>query len=173
MKTKTLKQNRGFTLIETLVALAIFASSIVALISIAASGVADANFAKNKFIASYLSQEGVEMVRNMRDSNSLAGGNWAAFKTAVSSCYAPNGCTIEPSNLAAAACGTANGCQLNYNSGGFYTYAVAPASAFYRKITVADVGAGSEVAVSSTIYWRQGTIVFNTVYTENLFDWIQ
>src|SRR3990170_1749725 len=75
--------SRGFTLIETLVALVIFTTSITVLISVTGSGVANTNYAKNKFIASYLAQEGVEMVRNIRDNAWLdpAGGGWSKFIT--------------------------------------------------------------------------------------------
>ena len=178
-----LKAIRGFTLIETLVSLAIFSASIVALISVTASGVANTNFAKNKLTASYLAQEGVEMVRNIRDSNSLLGGNgipWVPFTTSVfSSCTPPNGCKIEPSAnpLVATICQVTNGygCQLNYNSSGFYTYTTgSTASPFSRLITVQDALDGNnEVKVISTVSWNQGSSPKSVTYSENLFDWIQ
>jgi prepilin-type N-terminal cleavage/methylation domain-containing protein len=184
MKIKIIKSNTGFTLIETLVSLAIFSVSIVALISVTASGVADTNFVKNKLTASYLAQEGVEMVRNIRDSNSLSllGGNgipWAPFTASVfSSCTPPNGCKIESSanSLVATICQVTNGygCQLNYDSSGFYTYASSTASPFSRLITVQDALDGNnEVKVTSTVSWNQGSSPKSVTYSESLFDWIQ
>ena len=64
----------GFTLIETLTALLIFSTSIVVLIAATSGGFSNTNYAKNKFIASYLAQEGVEVARNTRDSS-----DWSAF----------------------------------------------------------------------------------------------
>ena len=62
-------RKQGFTLIETMVALAIFSVSVVSLIVMTSQGVANVSLAKNKLIASYLAQEGIEVVRNNRDSN--------------------------------------------------------------------------------------------------------
>lgn len=67
-KVKDQKLNKGFTLIETMTALLIFSASIVTLIVATRQGFVDTGYAKNKFIASYLAQEGVERVRNSRDS---------------------------------------------------------------------------------------------------------
>jgi len=76
----------GFTLVETLVAISIFTASILGLISILASSISDTNYAKKKMIAAYLAQEGIEYVRNMRDTDIISAVNgqagWDAFKVA-------------------------------------------------------------------------------------------
>jgi len=82
---KFLKQknkNTGFTLVETLIAISIFSVSIIAMMSILGRGISDANYAKKKLTASYLAQEGIEYVRNMRDNAVLytGGGNWTSFR---------------------------------------------------------------------------------------------
>ena len=63
----------GFTLVETLVALSIFVTAVVALISLTGTGVANTNFAQNRMQAMYYAQEGVELVRMMRDSYFIEG----------------------------------------------------------------------------------------------------
>ncbi|MFA6585793.1 MAG: type II secretion system protein [Candidatus Paceibacterota bacterium] len=69
-------KNKGFTLVETLVAISIFSISIVAVMSVLGSGISDTNYAKNKLIASYLAQEGIEYARNFRDNDTLNGSTW-------------------------------------------------------------------------------------------------
>src|SRR3990172_8271235 len=163
--------NKGFTLIETLVALVIFTTSIVGLISVTSTGVANTNYAKNKFIASYLAQEGVEMVRNIRDNSWLFGGAtpWADFLDlnpvkGVGLCI--NSCQIDPETLTVSPCVDPDGCPLYYdytNSGdGFYTYTGSTPSVFRRKITVAGIGqlsGNAEVSVTSVVSWTQGSVV--------------
>lgn len=82
---KYLKQKNkknGFTLVETLIAISIFSVSIITMMSILGSGIANTNYAKNKMVASYLAQEGIEYVRNMRDNAILytGSGNWTSFR---------------------------------------------------------------------------------------------
>lgn len=179
MNTKITKQNTGFTLIETIVSLAIFSSSIVALISVTASGVADTNFAKNKLTASYLAQEGVEMVRNIRDSISLSGGTpWLQFITTdLALCTSPNGCMIDPKTLIRTACTTSLCSPLNYETDGFFG-TTGSASPFTRVIKVKDIGSfvtppQNEIKITSTVNWNQGSSPRSVTYSENLFDWIQ
>ena len=84
-----LKRSRGFTLVETLIAISIFSVSVVAMMSILGTGIYDTNYAKKKMAASYLAQEGIEYIRNVRDNDvlytSATGNNWSTFITFMSS----------------------------------------------------------------------------------------
>ena len=137
---------RGFTLIETMVALAIFSVSVVSLIVMTSQGVANVSLAKNKLIASYLAQEGIEVVRNNRDS--------LGFDSLNPGPYSPLSGDLFYS--------TDNG--YNNISGGSIT-------PFKRKVTVNVVGK-DEVKVSSEVKWVQGQGPGKSVtYSENLFNW--
>ena len=76
----------GFTLVETLIAISIFSVSIITMMSILGTGISNTNYAKEKMIASYLAQEGIEYVRNKRDYYVLypVNGNWTNFITFMS-----------------------------------------------------------------------------------------
>ncbi len=95
----------GFTLIETLVSLLIFSVSIAAMIFVTSHGVADATYAKNKLVASYLAQEGIELVRYARDSDVLANKDtgWGQFVSDISlqyNCFQPLLCHADPESFA-------------------------------------------------------------------------
>src|SRR5438046_1665614 len=66
-----LKAKIGFTIIETLVAIAILLLAIVGPLSIASTSLNSAYYAKDQVTAFYLAQEGIEYMRFLRDTNSL------------------------------------------------------------------------------------------------------
>lgn len=192
-----LQRSRGFTLIETLVALSIFTSSILGLLIILSKGISDTGYAKRKIIASYLAQEGVEYVRNLRDTYVLyttpTATGWTNFKEKLTtaSCEMPNGCyfnadslfsTFPDSNmpiannslffLTACSSSTCAEAPLKYDStNGVYGYTAGTDSGFIRKINV--VITANEVKVSSTVSWVQGSGTYAMVFRENLFNWLE
>ncbi len=88
---KTLSLSKGFTLVETLIAIAIFSTTIVAMMSVLGSGISNTTYAKNSIEASYLAQEGIEYARNMRDTDVLANidTGWANFRDASIASISP------------------------------------------------------------------------------------
>ena len=104
---KFLKQkNKGFTLVETLVAIAIFTMSVVAMMVILGDSLSNLTYAKRKLTATYLAQEGVEYMRNLRDTYVLylepgqqTNDAWSLFKANVISNCGSKGCTFDVSQL--------------------------------------------------------------------------
>ncbi|KKQ35057.1 MAG: Type II secretory pathway protein LspI [Candidatus Nomurabacteria bacterium GW2011_GWB1_37_5] len=164
----------GFTLIETLTALSIFSISIVALISVTSQGVASASYLKNKLAASYLAQEGIEIVRNTRDS--------------YISAFTPNSDwnTLFGSDGTFSNCGS--GCAFNVNTltdalttGTLLSKADIPScidnpsdckiatSIFTRTITITD--SLGQMKVESKVEWLQGVTPRSVIFTEYLSDW--
>lgn len=65
------KNKKGFTLIETLVAISILLIAVVGPLTISASSLQSSLNVRNQITASYLAEEGIEYVRNIRDTESL------------------------------------------------------------------------------------------------------
>jgi prepilin-type N-terminal cleavage/methylation domain-containing protein len=61
----------GFTLLEVIIAIFIFTVGLVAVWSLIQQPLSYSKIASQKLIAIYLAQEGIEIVRNIRDSNLL------------------------------------------------------------------------------------------------------
>lgn len=64
-----LKQNNGFTLIETFVAITILLIAVLIPLGVMSKAIQDGLFIKNKVIAYYLAQEGMELVISQIASN--------------------------------------------------------------------------------------------------------
>jgi Tfp pilus assembly protein PilV len=153
MKFPPKKQNSGFTLVETLIALLIFTMSMLALMSVLGSGISDTGYAKQKMAAGYLAQEGIECVRNMRDTSVLynAGGaqdGWNEFKDVFSSIITSDNDICPITN---------------------------PDFASFSRVISADTASfgADEIKVFSTVSWEQGSGTYNIVFSENLYNWVE
>jgi prepilin-type N-terminal cleavage/methylation domain-containing protein len=62
------RAQRGFTLIETVVAILILSLTVGALLTLTANGIFSVRYARNQIVANNLAQEALEYVRNKRDT---------------------------------------------------------------------------------------------------------
>ncbi|PIR68144.1 hypothetical protein COU49_02190 [Candidatus Nomurabacteria bacterium CG10_big_fil_rev_8_21_14_0_10_35_16] len=192
MKKFIQQKNTGFTLVETLIALAIFSVSILGLMTVLSQGISDTTYAKRKNIAAYLAQEGIEYMRNIRDTYVLYSEDgsigWDAFKTKLISspakCHLDNGCYFDDQDLNYSnqaqpitgiymiECGATCAPLLYDSSTGQYNYLTGDNSGFVRQITV-DLISGDELGISSTVSWTQGSGTYQITFYENLFRWVE
>jgi prepilin-type N-terminal cleavage/methylation domain-containing protein len=79
MKKIILQKNKGFTLLETLIAIFVMAVAFTSLLSLMTTTMFSARYANNEITATYLAQEAVDYIRNDRDTTAFQGGNWNDF----------------------------------------------------------------------------------------------
>lgn len=178
-------KDAGFTIVETLVALAIFSSSIVFLIVVSSGGVSNTTLAKSRLTASYLAQEGIETVRNIRDTSVISdpsGAGWDTFLANINSCGGTLGCNIDPSTLDVCIC-TGSTCNIPYSgASGYFGYdqsdscdlpSGAVSSPFTRTIFVLEIPetVADDVLVTSKVTWYQGLSEQSITYQNILMDW--
>ncbi len=181
-------KNNGFTLIETLVALSIFSFSILALVATSTSSLTSLNYARNRVVANYLSQEGIESVRNVRDSAVVLNPEtgWTDFKSAMQSggCASVGGCNIDSlvnsqdpgTDTGISPCVGDQACVLYADSSTGYlgTSAVDDPTNFRRVIQLieesSDTGI-SEFRITSTVYWMDGGNEKTLALIEYIYDW--
>jgi prepilin-type N-terminal cleavage/methylation domain-containing protein len=195
MKNKLKQKNKGFTLVETLVAISIFSMSILGILSVLATGITDTTYAKDKIVAGYLAQEGIEYIRNIRDTEMLYDGagqqdGWNRFNTKLTTascqttgCYIDNSTTPNPITAIPILACTNGICptllydtptSLHSSSTGKYNYIPSSTtvnSPFIRQIKIKILN-NDETEIFSTVSWQQGSGVHTITFSENLYDWV-
>lgn len=169
---------KGFTLIETLVAVLLLVGAIAGPLTLASKGLSSALIARDQIVAFYLAQDGVEYVRYVRDSNKLATppNPWL---TGLSACTGASGCTIDPTSGVVAACSGACAFLNKYDDGSGHVYfsysqGTQTPQGFLRTITLASPASGgtSEQILTVSVSWRaQSGATRAITVRENLFDW--
>ncbi len=167
-KIKKQLNKSAFSLIEIIVVLFIISIGLIGILSLIVQNIQAQDYNKNNLIATQLSQEGVELIRVIRDSNWLKGNDFhfGLAETAgiiYSYCFAHNDESLLPSE---------DPCMLNLNEDGFYVHeSTAVSSGFSRLITAELIEEGSAIRVISTVSWssRVGQSSYSTEAL--LYNW--
>ena len=158
------KQKSGFTLLEVLVSLFMLSVLLAGVFSVILYNLRVAKFASNSFIAGGLAQEGLEVVRNIRDNDWIAGN---AFGTSLSVGsdwrVAWDSFALLPSDSSA---------QLSKdNVTGIYSYdASDPATIFRRTISIEEISI-DEYKIMVKVLWKDGLVSTSISAEEHLFNW--
>jgi len=158
---------QGFSLLEVIIAIFVITTGIVGAMNLINYSISSVAVSKSQIIASGLSQEGLEVVRNIRDTNwaeqfinpgllwndNLADGDYYVQ-------YNSNSLLRLGANPV-----------LNINSNGFYLYnTIEPNTLFRRKITITNISA-NEIKVVSEVTWAERGHSFSVSAEERLFNW--
>ena len=151
---------KGFTIIELLVVILVISISIVGSYTVVGRIFAVTSVISLRLPAVYLAQEGIEIVRNIRDSNWVNSDNWddglpfGDFEADYTDLF------LSDSYFG-------NKLKINNN---IYTYSGGTDSIYDRKITLSSNGSGS-LNVSVTVNWISNGSNHNISVEENIYDW--
>ncbi len=173
-----MKKN-GFTVIESLVAIAILVSVIIGVTSAVQKGISSYIISKEQIVAFYLAQEGVEQIRSMRDNNGLEGVGWLddIAEDLSDPCHPSRSCIVDAVTSDLEACSSLQhtSCPfLKYDPvNGFYGHTAAYASTtmYKRSVQITEVDPGEEVTITVTVTWAHGSTNRDFRIRENLFNW--
>lgn len=176
MKHETIK-NKGFTMLELLIAIFVILTALLAGLYTISGTLAATSVYKNQLIAAYLAQEGIEIVRNIRDKNWIEGENWDKkldtgdwqvdyTTTVLQSSGAP--CTVPQFYNCHSYLG--DFLKISTVSPQFYNYTSGTDTPFKRKITIAPDG-GDVLTVSVEVTWNLKGKGYNFVAQEKIYNW--
>lgn len=160
---KIIKQ-KGFTLLELTVAIFVIMVGIVGALSALQKATSTTFVSSSKLTAAYLAQEGIEIVRNLRDTNWIADLSW---DNGIICCFAsPCDCEADYNDK------YLNLYQENHYlriDNGFFNYDLGEETKFKRKITISkepDI-----LKISVQVSWKERGKDFQLTAQENIYDW--
>jgi prepilin-type N-terminal cleavage/methylation domain-containing protein len=184
--------NKGFTLVESLVAVSILALAVTGPLLIAQKGIGSAIYSRDQITAYYLAEEAVEYVRNVRDTNRIGDRSWLGQfdDCKVSATYPQSRCRIDaryvdfddPADNAIQPCDGAakSSCPVlgfdtaNNTYGYGYGYGNGmTATKFTRTVALDDTHSSKEAEIAVTISWSTGLFAPVRSFTvkEVIFDY--
>ncbi len=160
--------SRGFTLIEVIVAAAILGVGLIPAFLQANSALTLSDTVKNSLTASYLAQEGVEVMRALRDENWFA---TQPFDQGFEVCNA--GCQVQwNSTWESDAPQQLGDIPLKLDAAGLYQYATGTDTTFRRTVTTTKLSAYEEKVVV-TVTWRDRAGDKRFDVEDHLYDWLK
>jgi len=174
LNNKTSK--RAFTLLEVMTAVFVATVGLIGVFIVIQNLSTYTSSSKDRLVASYLAQEGMEIIRNIRDTNWLEpptnywdeGLNYPRDCTC---CY--SGCEVDytaPTVLDPAL--SYSNQYLKIDSNGFYSYSPGTDTKFKRKITITapatlECPLDNCLLVKVSVTWLGGKVEA----LENLYNW--
>jgi len=172
---------RGFTLLETLVAVFMLSTAIAATLTAANTGLRSSFYARDQITAQYLAQEAIEYIRNVRDGNWLSQRGWISGPSSgesIDTCTAGD-CIVDPWNTDLALgkirlCGGSCPAFKFNTARGVYGYPASESgwqdTPFVRKVNIQKLqigGADEEITITVTVSWGSSSVLVR----ENLLNW--
>ncbi len=161
----TKKTNKGFTLIEVTLAIFLITMGALGIFSLVQRTTVFISVSSSKLTATYLTQEGIELVRNIRDTNWLED----RITTTLWDDGIPTGdweIDFLTQNLAQAY----NDNYLNIDGSGFYSYFAGTPTNFKRKVTITKPSPDI-IGVSIEVFFEERGNTHSVTTQENLYNW--
>jgi prepilin-type N-terminal cleavage/methylation domain-containing protein len=177
---KKFKNQKGFTILESIVAILILSLSIAGVFSAVQQSLLQASTSKNEIKAFYLAQEAVEIIRNIRDNNQLTklknglANNWLDGITDPLNCPFGKVCRADITSNSLVLCGDAwdTTCPvLKQDPNTFlYNYNTGNDTSFKREIQLESINT-NEISVVVKISWTEGSTQVSFKVKTLLFNW--
>jgi prepilin-type N-terminal cleavage/methylation domain-containing protein len=159
------EHERGFTLIETMIGVMLLGSVLVGPVTFLTSTFTRTGASEDKLTALYLSQEGIELVRLIRDNNVLAEVPWNQglsdgsyeidYDSGLTSYSAPGTTLLYDASSVPA---------------GIYSYNSGVATRF-RRYVVLSASAPDQMSVTSIVSWTDRSATKSVQLKETIYNW--
>jgi len=154
--------NKGFSLIELIIVIFVIFVAFVTAYSVNQKIISYGLLSGSRFQATYLAQEGLELVRNIRDSNYISGNLW---NNGLASCQ--SGCQIDYDDNSLSPYNDSflkkESVFIGYGNGVRNTL-------FKRRIVVTPIS-DDKMEVTSEVFWQAQGKRNSVILKDFLYDW--
>lgn len=158
--------NKGFTLIEVLLSVFIITVAVLGLYNGINYSYNSIEKAKEKFIAAYLAEEGIELAKNVRDSNFVKNND--DWLDGLRECVFIYGCRMDYDDVDLIAnSSTQEKTPLLIDDDGFYNYSTGTQTIFSRKIVMTTTDDPDKIKISVTVYYDDQDFLLE----QYLYNW--
>lgn len=167
-KIKKFREKKGFTLIEVITVLFVISLGMVGVLSLIVQNIKSQSLNKNTLIAYQLAQEGVELIRQVRDSNWINARGWR--HDLDHDTYYMDYLDSVPHEVPSFGHVHYQG-ALEQDASGFYRNVLVSSSAsiFSRLIEIDNNGNG--ILITSSVYWTDHGREYVYSLEAKLYDW--
>jgi len=164
--------NKGFSLAEVIIAIFVTIIGIIGAMSLITYSISNVAIGKSQIIAASLAQEGMEVVRNIRDTNWIEGEDWddGLINGSVD---CSSGCRVQYDSLSLMS--LSGNPVLQIDSNGFYQYSTGTNTRFSREIIIIDDpdddSDTEDIKVISKVTWKERDRDYEIKAENRLYDW--
>ncbi len=175
-----IKKEKGFTLLELLVTIFIIAIGLIGAYIIAQYPLSQISVSMNRLKAAYLAQEGIEIVRNIRDTNWIEKEDWTRGLTQAINCRKEEGeekryCEADYDDISLEDFNQENDSPrlLKILNSGFYGYSESSGTEtkFTRKINIKNPSGEDYLKVEVVVDWSEKGKDYSFDLQENLYNY--
>lgn len=168
------KARAGQALVEVMVAVAILTVGLLGIVGLLSRALALNRVVADNYVATYLAAEGIEVTKNIIDSNLLQGMTWNTGN-GVSNCGGSGGiggCEVELDSLTLR---PYTGQPLDFDSNThLYDYSGSALPTSFRRRIVITLVNQNELQVESTVTWiTRGGGTSEIVLEDHFYNWRQ
>lgn len=156
----------GFSLMEVIISIGVIVTTLITLIALISSVVSGLRLGEFKLTATSLAQEGLEIVRNIRDSN------WLSYKRAPENWrdgLAAGDYRVQYDQSALLFWADS---FLKIDNNGFYQYDSGSNTSFKRKITIGHIE-DNQIKAVSEITWQEKGRSYTITAESRLYNWLE
>ncbi len=169
----------GFTLVEALIAMSILIVGVISGFVLVIKALYNVTIIQDRLTASFLAQEGVELVRQLRDTNFLKrlNGENVLWTDGILSTCGGEGCLIwaDVSNntVETSVYDPASPPPLYYHSDtGLYNYDSSDSLTSFKRVIQITPVSPNELKVEVKMTWESRGMDFSFTLEDHLFNWL-